>query len=193
MDFFITVIIIVIVIVLILAALYFYSPATPASVPTPAPPAATPASSPNVTTAAVIQVPATTTTPAMTIPTPIQPGNGCLPTINGGVCNDMTNVPGTCKVVSQSDGNIVIYNIRDPNNIKPIWSSNTANKAGFKAPYKFVIQTDGNLVSYDANNMVNWAANTENMGITRASLGDDCNFVLYDANNNGKWQTDTRG
>ena len=57
------------------------------------------------------------------------------------------------RLVSQTDGNLVIYK----NTGNAIWASNTAGRGAAK----LVMQNDGNLVAYTANGAI-WASNTAN-------------------------------
>ena len=43
-----------------------------------------------------------------------------------------------------------------------IWSSKSAGKG--KAPYRLVVQQDGNVVIYDVTNAATWASNTHGKG-----------------------------
>lgn len=54
--------------------------------------------------------------------------------------------------------------------------------------YKLVMQSDGNLVSYNtATNKVGFRTNTNGKPVQRAIMQVDGNFVLYGANNNVYW------
>jgi hypothetical protein len=57
------------------------------------------------------------------------------------------------RLVSQTDGNLVIYK----NTGNAIWASNTAGRGAAK----LVMQNDGNLVAYTASGAI-WASNTAN-------------------------------
>ena len=78
----------------------------------------------------------------------------------------------------QHDGNLVLYKGSGHNN--PIWSSKTYHQG--QGPYRLVMQTDNNLVLYDANSRPTWSSHTHNkgtMGSAMAILQDDGNFVVY--------------
>ena len=117
---------------------------------------------------------------------PVQKSNSCSSTINGGVC-PMTMSGKHCKVITQGDGNLVVYS-----NGNAVWASNTDNKG--TGPYKLVMQADGNLVLYD-NSRALWASNTDNKGSGpyRAYMQDDCNFVVYDNTSRPLWASNTNG
>lgn len=90
-----------------------------------------------------------------------------------------------CKVITQTDGNLVIY---DSTN-KPVWASNTSGKG--VGPYKSVMQSDGNYVLYDSTGKPLWASNTYQKGVGpyRLVMQDDCNLVIYDKNNTPTWSS----
>lgn len=92
-----------------------------------------------------------------------------------------------CRVVTQSDGNLVIYNAAN----QPVWSSNTSGRG--TPPYQAVMQSDGNYVLYDANGTALWASGTSGKGGPPYQLimQDDCNLVVYDSNNSATWATGT--
>ncbi len=128
-----------------------------------------------------------------------------------------TNVPiwnsGTggnagARLVLQTDGNLVIYSSTNV----PIWSINftqvpdhlsyvntelhpsalypnqsleTANRK-----YKFVLQTDSNLVLY-SNSQPIWNSGTSGRNAAYLVLQPDGNLVLYDANGFALWHTNT--
>lgn len=45
--------------------------------------------------------------------------------------------------------------------------------------YTFVLQHDGNLVLYDANQRALWASGTHGRAVSRAIMQTDGNFVIY--------------
>ncbi|MFD4551883.1 hypothetical protein [Streptomyces sp. NPDC058466] len=75
------------------------------------------------------------------------------------------------RLVMQSDGNLVMYRLRDG---AAIWSTHTSGHPGAYA----VMQTDGNFVVYDAANRFLWNSNTVSPGAW-AILQNDGNFVVY--------------
>jgi hypothetical protein len=92
-----------------------------------------------------------------------------------------------CRVVTQSDGNLVIYNAAN----QPVWSSGTNGRG--TPPYQAVMQSDGNYVLYDANGTALWASGTSGQGSPPYQLimQDDCNLVVYDQNSKATWATGT--
>ncbi|MFD0007862.1 hypothetical protein ACFVJ4_36365 [Streptomyces sp. NPDC127178] len=77
------------------------------------------------------------------------------------------------RLVMQSDGNLVMYRLRDG---RAIWSTRTHGHPGAYAK----MQTDGNFVIYDANNRFLWNSNTVSTGAW-AVLENDGSFVVYKA------------
>jgi hypothetical protein len=92
-----------------------------------------------------------------------------------------------CTAVTQSDGNLVIYNSSG----QPVWSSGTANMG--TAPYSTVMQSDGNYVLYDANNTPLWSSGTNGQGTApyNVVIQNDCSLVILDGNNNQIWSSAT--
>lgn len=70
---------------------------------------------------------------------------------------------------------------------KILWQSNSSNKG--VAPYKWIMQEDGNLVIYDSRNLPIWASNTDGKGKApyRLIMQDDSNLVIYDSKNLPIW------
>ncbi|MFI8215807.1 hypothetical protein [Streptomyces sp. NPDC085932] len=92
------------------------------------------------------------------------------------------------RLVMQSDGNLVMYRLRDG---KAIWATGTHGHPGAYAK----MQTDGNLVIYDAYNRFLWNSNTVSPGAF-AVLQNDGNFVIYkvtggDGRGGALWSTRT--
>ncbi|WP_406130328.1 protein kinase domain-containing protein [Streptomyces sp. NBC_00989] len=57
---------------------------------------------------------------------------------------------------------------------------------------KLIMQTDGNLVLYDASGTAHWASQTQGTGNT-ATFQADGNLVVYDAQHQALWSSDTQG
>ncbi|MEJ2858627.1 MULTISPECIES: hypothetical protein [unclassified Saccharothrix] len=57
--------------------------------------------------------------------------------------------------------------------------------------YRLTMQTDGNLVLYNANNQAVWHTHTNGTGATYAVLQYDGNFVVYAPHLEAKWHTNT--
>jgi hypothetical protein len=94
------------------------------------------------------------------------------------------------KFTYQTDANIVLYRVSDG---RALWAMQTVGgQYGYPAG-KLIMQTDGNLVAYDASGVAKWASNTWNKGTSpyRLVMQNDGNVVLYDANNTATWATNT--
>lgn len=59
--------------------------------------------------------------------------------------------------------------------------------------YRFVFQSDQNLVLYGPGNAVLWASNTRNGGGYRVVLNADGNLIMYKSNGSIKWQSYSGG
>jgi hypothetical protein len=80
--------------------------------------------------------------------------------------------------MSPENGNLIVL---DNTTGKMVWQSNSANRG--KAPYKWFMQADGNLVIYDANNNPIWANGSAGKGKPpyKLVMQDDYNLVVYGA------------
>lgn len=58
--------------------------------------------------------------------------------------------------------------------------------------YRFILQTDGNLVLYKGSNPL-WSSRTDGIAIREAIMQSDGNFVLYRHNNTPVWSSGTAG
>ena len=87
-------------------------------------------------------------------------------------------------LVLQLDGNLVIYS-----NGRPVWASNTSGKS----PGVLRMQSDGNLVLYDANGRPVWASNTSGKGKGSLRMQSDGNLVMYNAGGRPYWASQTSG
>lgn len=56
---------------------------------------------------------------------------------------------------------------------------------------QLVMQTDGNLVVYDASGRALWHTHTHDYPNAELRMQNDGNLVIYDVHGNWKWQTDT--
>ncbi len=89
---------------------------------------------------------------------------------------------GRFQLIYQGDGNLVLYQ-----NGAAIWNSGTnGTSAGRTA-----MQSDGNLVIYNASNVPVWASNTSGNAGAYLSVQSDGNTVLYRANGSAAWFTNT--
>jgi hypothetical protein len=91
----------------------------------------------------------------------------------------------------QDDGNFVLYNGPDFQAKFAVWASNTGGVG--QAPFRLVVQNDGNMVIYDRNGTATWSSNTWSQGVApyRLVMQDDRNLVLYDSNNKATWSSNT--
>ncbi len=119
------------------------------------------------------------TTPVSTTPT-----DTCI-----GTCNStLTATNNKCKVVTQNDGNLVIYDSK--NNV--VWATGTNGQGS--PPYTTVMQSDSNYVLYDSTGKAIWATGGSNGSPPfKLIMQTDCNLVKYDANNNAVWSSNTAG
>lgn len=114
-------------------------------------------------------------------------------------------------LVMQTDGNLVLYN----SSYHAIWQSNTV-QMGLAAnstnsligpqqlgvgqsiisdnqQYVTILQSDGNLVTYNVNGKAMWSSQTNGKPVTVAVLQSDGNFVLYGSAGQVYWATGTDG
>jgi hypothetical protein len=91
----------------------------------------------------------------------------------------------------QDDGNFVVYTSPDFQSKHAIWASNTGGIGN--APFRLVVQNDGNTCIYDRNGTATWSTNTWNQGQApyHLTMQDDRNLVLYDRNNKAVWASNT--
>lgn len=77
----------------------------------------------------------------------------------------------------------------------PAGQSLTTNQSllSLNGGYKLILQTDGNLVLYNASNAVRWSSGTTGKGGVRLSMQGDGNLVLYTAANAPVWVSNTAG
>jgi hypothetical protein len=106
--------------------------------------------------------------------------NYLMPTGTGGL--DSNN--GCFSLRQQGDGNLVLYHnlLR-----QALWHTATYNR-----PTKHTImQSDGNLVSYDTSGRPIWASGTDRRGGTYVILQDDGNLVMYAPGGRAIWASNT--
>ena len=72
-----------------------------------------------------------------------------------------------------------------------IWTTNTAGHGAL--PHQLGVQSDGNVVLYDAQNKPIWQTHThgKNKGDTTLFLDDDGNLILFDSHLNELWSSGT--
>jgi hypothetical protein len=114
----------------------------------------------------------------------IDPANA--PEVTSGSCGAMSSgfvLPrgsaiascnGKAKLVHQTDGNVVMYNI-------PQWEALWSTGTWGKSTANFIMQTDGNLVLYNASWQPLWSSGTWGKNGATAAIQGDCNFVVYQA------------
>lgn len=111
----------------------------------------------------------------------------CKSDVNGGICNKellYLNI----KVLMQDDGNLAMHDTNNPN---LIWATNTYGKG--TGPYRWILQSDGNLVIYDVYNSVIWATNSYGKGerpyiLYITNKGD---LIIIDNNKSLIWNSNT--
>jgi hypothetical protein len=91
---------------------------------------------------------------------------------------------GCYAVVYQPDGNLVLYRTGSTN---ALWASNIFGSSAGRA----IMQTDGNLVVYDASATAVWASNTAGNSASWLNVQDDGNVVIYRTNGTAAWSTHT--
>lgn len=119
------------------------------------------------------------------------------------------NNPGA-RLLLQPDGNLVIYSVGNV----PLWNSGTVHNPhltsyslnaiyneGKLFPFqemrtpsgnrRLILQPDGNLVLYDANNKAVWASNTVGKNAKFLAMQTDGNLVLYNTENRPIWNSGT--
>ncbi|TIC79456.1 CHAP domain-containing protein [Nocardioides sp. GY 10127] len=94
---------------------------------------------------------------------------------------------GVYKLIQQSDGNLVLYNISST--ARAVWSSKTTGKG---AAY-VRMQSDGNLVQYTSAGKAVWSTATNGKGGTYVRVQSDGNVVIYTSAGKAVWATNTVG
>jgi hypothetical protein len=92
----------------------------------------------------------------------------------GNVCPTLVSPNGYIEARVQTDGNFVVYEGETP-----LWASNTYGQG--TGPYALRMQTNGNLVLYDSNEIAMWSTDTQGLGSGPYTLvmQDDRNLVIY--------------
>jgi pimeloyl-ACP methyl ester carboxylesterase len=102
------------------------------------------------------------------------PGETLLPE------DTVTSTDGRLRFRYQLDGNLVHYD-----GWTPLWDSNTDGSR----PGKAVMQTDGNLVVYDPDNVALWWSGTDGHPGAYLAVQTDGNAVIYDVDGTPLWFT----
>lgn len=106
----------------------------------------------------------------------VNPGPSSLATggkLTGG--QYLVATDGTCMLLQQSDGNLVLYGSTGG----ALWASKTNSGTG----YYTTLQSDGNLVVYGTDNKPKWASNTSGKPVTAAVVSNN-KVQLQDASGN---------
>lgn len=93
---------------------------------------------------------------------------------------------GIYRLLFQSDGNLVVYK-NEPSIANALWASQTHGKPAVIC----TMQSDGNLVLYDAGVRAFWSSNTYVHPGSRLIMQDDGNLVIYQPNNTAVWASNT--
>jgi hypothetical protein len=96
----------------------------------------------------------------------------------------LSPLTGRTVLIMQADGNLVLY--REDNGVA-LWASNTWGKPVTHT----IMQTDGNLVCYDANGVPYWATGTNGNPGAWLLVQDDGNLVVYSAAGAALWASNT--
>ena len=89
---------------------------------------------------------------------------------------------GRFQLIYQADGNLVLYQ-----NGSAIWNSGTYGTSAGRT----VMQSDGNLVIFNASNTPVWASNTGGNASAYLAVQSDGNTVIYRSNGSAAWATNT--
>ena len=100
------------------------------------------------------------------------------------------------ELVYQGDGNLVEYCKAGPTNAPihqtVLWASNSNGSSGGSSS-RLAMQSDGNLVVYNASDHPVFASGTNNHPTDYAALQTDGNLVIYNGNGAALWSTRTNG
>jgi hypothetical protein len=118
---------------------------------------------------------------------PFTPQSPTISTCVGTCPATLPAINSSCRVRTQGDGNLVIYDSASA--VK--WATGTYGRG--TAPYRSVMQTDGNYVLYDSSNTPLWATGTNGRGTPpyRVVMQNDCNLVVYDSKDEKLWESGT--
>jgi hypothetical protein len=96
--------------------------------------------------------------------------------------DSQSSASGRFTLVYQLDGNFVLFDGADW-----LWATGTEGTV----PGRVVLQEDGNLVMYDAQQEAVWTSNTSGFPGANLVVQDDGNVVIYDGTGVPLWGTDT--
>jgi hypothetical protein len=94
----------------------------------------------------------------------------------------LTSPSGSCTLVYQDDGNLVLYRYDLD---RAVWASNTCGTS----VGELVLQTDGNLVLYNRDARAVWATGTDGRPAARLSVRDEGTVVLEAVDGSVLWST----
>ncbi len=96
----------------------------------------------------------------------------------------LTSPSGSCTLVYQDDGNLVLYRYDQD---RAVWASKTRGTS----VGELVLQADGNLVLYNRDGRAVWATNTNGRPAARLSVRDDGTVVLEAVDGSRLWSVGT--
>ena len=99
----------------------------------------------------------------------------------------ITSINGRYYCTYQTDGNLVVYKVYPNGSQKALWASGTNGKPGPTC----IMQSDGNLVIYNAAHKALWASNTAHDAGSSFVMQDDGNAVIYNAAHKAIWASNT--
>lgn len=91
----------------------------------------------------------------------------------------------------QDDGDFVLYNSLEFLPRNQFWSTGTKGKG--VGPFRILLQTNGNLVIYGADDKMTWESNTakNSGGPFRLIMQNDRNLVIYNVDGLPTWASKT--
>lgn len=115
-----------------------------------------------------------------------QDPNSCASDILGGLCKNTMN-SNTSTAVLQGDGNFVV----SQKGGSAIWASYYNAAGAGVGPYRLYMQSDGNAVVYDSQNVVTWSSNTAGKGVGpyKLVINDDNSLTIVESNGNWIWSS----
>ena len=106
--------------------------------------------------------------------------------------NPIYSSDGRYELIMQTDGNLVEYDTKNPEGVKPVWASNTQGSGAVAA----VMQPEGKLALYTADALKTrqpplWSSGGGSAG-DHLIVQNDGNVVLYSPDNASLWDTGQR-